>query len=68
MKRSYWSVIGFGMFFIGAISLILSLVQLKLGFLAFIDKPGRTFGLVIKLLLIFTGIITLYMSKMDRNV
>jgi len=68
MKKSYLSLIGFALFFFGFMSLILSLVQLKIGFLAFIDAPGRTFGLVVKLLMVFGGMIILYLSKMDRTV
>ncbi len=68
MKRSYWSLIGFIIFFLGFIGLVLSLVNLKLSILAFIDRPGRTFGLVVRLLMIFVGMIILYVSKMDRSV
>jgi len=63
MKKSHLSLLGFIIFFIGVLSLILSIVGLKLSFLAFIDGIGRTFGLVVKLLLIFVGIIILYISK-----
>ena len=68
MSKGYISLLGFLLFFFGFMSLILSLVQLKISFLSFIDAPGRTFGLVIKLLMIFGGMIILYWSKMDREV
>jgi len=63
MKRSHFSLLGFSLFFIGVLALILSIVGLKLSFLAFLDDIGRTFGLVIKLLFVFVGMIMLYMSK-----
>lgn len=67
MKKSTLSLIGFTIFFLGFISIVLSMVQLKLSFLAFLDTPGRTFGLVAKLLMVFVGMIMLYWSKMDHN-
>jgi len=67
-SKGYMSLLGFVIFFLGVLSLILSLVGLKLKFLAFLDAFGGTLGLLFKLIMTFAGIIILYLSKMDRSV
>jgi len=68
MTRNHITLIGFLIFFFGVISLILNIVNLQLSFLTFIDKPGRTFGLIIRLLMVFGGIIIMYVSKVGNEV
>jgi len=68
MKKSYLSLLGFTLFFLGIIGLILSLVGLKLSAISFLDEMGRTFGLVTKLLLMVIGMILLYVSKTGSSV
>ena len=68
MTRNHATLIVFLIFFFGVISLILSLVSIQLSMLTFIDKPGRTFGLVVKLLMVFVGMIIMYVSKTGNEV
>lgn len=67
MNRGIWTLIGFLLFFTGVLALILMLVQLKLSFLAWMDEPSKTVGLILRLIMIFGGGIIMYWSKMDRS-
>ncbi len=66
-KRALMSIIGFAMFAIGFLSLIFMLVNISFTFLAFLDNIEGPFGLVVKLVLMFSGMIILYLSKSDNN-
>jgi hypothetical protein len=63
MKKNILIIIGFLLFLFGMSALVLSLVGVKLSFLLFIDKGGAGLGLVIRLLMIFGGIILALLSK-----
>jgi len=62
MKSSVFTIIGFLMFFIGVIALVLSLIGLRLSFLSFVDD-NATVGLVVKLSLIIIGLMMVYLTK-----
>jgi hypothetical protein len=67
MKQSYTLILGFIFFFLGAISIILSLVGLKLDLLGILYNIGPGFALLIHLILMFGGICLIYYSKnMER--
>ena len=63
MKKNIWTIIGFLLFIFGMSALVLSLVGVKLSFLTFIDKAGGGVGLIIRLLMIFGGLIMAWVSK-----
>ena len=64
MNRATLSLlIGFFLFIFGAIALVLMFVGLQLSFLAFIDNWGRTTGLVIRIAMIFGGVIMMYLAR-----
>ena len=56
-------VLGFFLFFFGFIALILMLVGLQISFLSWIDQWGRTGGLVIRLLMVFGGLVLMYLMR-----
>ncbi len=62
MNRPVWTIIGFVMFAIGILSVILALVGLKFTFLNFIYNHG-VITLIIQLVLLFGGMIILYVSR-----
>lgn len=62
MKHPVLSVIGFLMFAIGILSVILSLVGLKFTFLNFIYNHG-VITILIQLTLLFGGMIVLYVAR-----
>ena len=64
-KKTILMVAGFIIFFLGFIALVLSLVGLQLSLLTFIDAPGKTFGFVVRLLMIFGGVIMVYVAKVE---
>jgi len=61
--KTIMTVTGFLIFLFGFLALCLSLVNLKLSFLTFIDKPGATFGFVIRLVMIFGGMAMFYVGR-----
>lgn len=66
MNRPVWTIIGFVMFAIGILSVILALVGLKFTFLNFIYNHG-VITLVIQLFLLFGGMIILYVSRTSED-
>ncbi|HLO54032.1 MAG TPA: hypothetical protein VK169_07090 [Saprospiraceae bacterium] len=66
MNRPVWTIIGFVMFAIGILSVILALVGLKFTFLNFIYNHG-VLTLVIQLFLLFGGMIILYVSRTSED-
>ncbi|HMR87648.1 MAG TPA: hypothetical protein PKD51_05820 [Saprospiraceae bacterium] len=66
MNRPVWTIIGFVMFAVGILSVILALVGLKFTFLNFIYNHG-VITLVIQLFLLFGGMIILYVSRTSEE-
>jgi uncharacterized membrane protein YidH (DUF202 family) len=62
MNRPLWTTIGFILFGLGILSLILSLVGLKFTFLNSIYNHG-VLTLVIQIVMLFGGIIILYVAR-----
>ena len=56
---------GFIIFMLGMSALVLSLVGVKLSFLAFIDQPGSMVGFLIRLAMVFGGIIIIVLAQTD---
>ena len=65
MKKTFFTVLGFFLFLSGMSALVLSLVGGKLAYLTFIDLPGPLFGFVARVVMIFTGIIMVVLSRTD---
>ncbi len=61
MKRTLWISLGFFLFLIGALSLILSLVGIDFIFLRWLDHLGRLIAFIIKLLMVIAGIVLIYL-------
>jgi hypothetical protein len=64
MKKGYLTIIGFLLFFAGFMAIVLSLVGLQLTFLSWIQSLGAGIGIIIKLIMLFGGLIIMYISKM----
>ena len=65
MNKSLFSLIGFSLFIIGTMALVLSLVGVKLSFLTWIDAPGQGFGFLIRLIMIIVGIVIIVVTRSD---
>lgn len=64
MRRAmFFLILGFFLFILGFIALVLLLIGARFSFLAFIDAGGPTLGLVIRLLMIFGGLTMVYVSR-----
>jgi len=59
------TLIGFIIFAIGFLALVLSLVSLKLSYLTWIDSGGAALGLGIRLAMIFGGVSMMYVGKLN---
>ena len=64
MKKGYVTTIGFLLFLGGFLAIVLSLVGLQLTFLSWIHSFGTGIGIIIKLVMLFSGLIIMYISKM----
>ncbi len=62
--RPYLSIIGFVLFALGVLSVVMSMVGLKLTILDPIYKMG-IWTVVLQVILIFGGMIMLYISRID---
>ncbi len=69
-KRSFFTLLGFLLFLFGFLSMIFLLFAggLRFSFLSFIDAMGPVVGFVIRLIMIFGGIIMLYWSRVEQTV
>lgn len=63
IRNSILLIIGFLLFLFGFISLVLTLIGLRITFLSWIDDFGSGTGLVIRLVMIFGGIIIVYLTR-----
>lgn len=64
MKKGYVTIIGFLLFLGGFMAIMLTLVGLQLTFLSWIHSFGTGISIIIKLVMVFGGLIIMYISKM----
>ena len=55
-------VLGFLLFVIGMLSLVLILIGANLSYLSWIDKPGSPQGIIIRILMIGGGVVLSYLA------
>ena len=60
--RNIFLIIGFLLFIMGMLSLVLILIGANLSYLAWIDKPGSPRGIIIRMLMIGGGLMMAYLS------
>ena len=65
MSKTTNTIIGFLLFIIGGLALVLSLIGVQLSFLTWIDKPSPLLGFVIRLLMILAGIVMVVLTRTD---
>lgn len=67
-NKSLYTVIGFGLFFVGIISSILRLVGLRFTFLeSLYSLLGPATAFIIQIMMIFAGLVLLYVVNMERD-
>ncbi|MFT5166771.1 MAG: hypothetical protein ACI8P3_002003 [Saprospiraceae bacterium] len=64
-KKGIYAFIGFSLFIIGFLALFLMLVGVQLSFLTWIDAPGRLIGFLIRVGMILSGAIIIFLSQTD---
>lgn len=67
MKKEYVTIVGFFLFLAGFMAIVLSLVGLQLTFLSWIQSFGKGISIIIKLVMLFSGLIIMYISKMPEE-
>jgi hypothetical protein len=60
--RNIILILGFLLFIMGMLSLVLILIGANLSFLAWIDKPGSPRGIIIRMLMIGGGLMMSYFA------
>lgn len=65
MKKALWLIVGFALFFLGALSLILNMVGVDFTFLAWLNHFGRLPAFLIKVLMVVGGIVVIYLNSVD---
>ncbi len=65
MSKTGWTVIGFLMFMLGFISLILQAVGLQFTFLMWLDALGPGWGFLFRLLILVAGLVVVYLVQTD---
>ena len=61
--KLFFQILGFLLFLFGMISLVLLLVGANLTILTFIDSAGKLPGLVVRLLMVFGGVVMVYLAR-----
>jgi hypothetical protein len=67
MKKTVLIIAGFLCFIFGATALVLSLVGVKLSFLLWLDYGGALLGFVLRLVMMFGGIILAWASLRNKE-
>jgi len=65
--KSVYSIGGYVLFVLGFLSILFSLVGIKLSFLAWIDNFSTVISLLIKIGMLLGGLIMMYMSRLDHS-
>lgn len=63
--RVICTTIGFLFFIFGLLSLILSIAGLQFSYLTFLDGPSKTFGLLARLTMTFSGVLIIAVARTD---
>lgn len=63
MKRTSFILIGFLLFFLGFMSIIISIVGLKFDVLGFLNKVGNGFAFLVHIIMVCVGLSMMYVGK-----
>ncbi|MCP3932901.1 MAG: hypothetical protein GY705_27835 [Bacteroidetes bacterium] len=64
-NKGLYTLIGFVLFSLGILSLLLSMIGIHFYFLTFLDIPGKMFGFIMRLLMIVSGVIIVVFTHTD---
>ena len=63
MNKGLITLLGFILFLIGTLALVLNLVGLNLSFLSFLEDLPRIAGFLVKIFILISGLIVMYISR-----
>lgn len=64
-NKGYYTLLGFLLFIIGISAIVLQVVGVQWAFLSFLERIGRLFAFVIKVLMVMAGIIIIVLARTD---
>jgi hypothetical protein len=64
-QKNWFTLLGFLLFIMGFLSMILSMIGLQFAFLTWPDALGRLGGFVFRILMILSGIVLVAMQQTD---
>ncbi len=67
MNKGILTAVGFTLFMVGAVSILISLVGLQLAPIVWMDNLGRGIGLFLKVAMVCIGAIIAFFSKIDLS-
>jgi len=67
MRKGYVTLAGYALFIIGFLSILLNIVGLQLSMLSWMSNLGQGTSIIIKLSMLFSGLIIMYISKMPAE-
>ena len=67
MNRTVLTVIGFTLFLLGSMSLILNFVGVRFSFLVWLDAMGRLPGFITRILMIVIGVVLIILSRSEED-
>jgi len=65
MNKSLITLLGFLLFTLGFVSLVLSMIGIQLAFMAWLDAPGPLFGFLTRIGMIIAGVIVVAVAQTD---
>lgn len=67
MNKATSSIIGFALFMLGMLALVLQLVGVQLIFLTWMDNWGGGIGFLLRLIMIIVGLVIIIVTRSGEN-
>jgi hypothetical protein len=64
-NKGLWTLLGFLLIIFGFTAIILQLVGTQWAFLNFLERPGRLFAFVAKIIMVIAGFVTIVLARTD---
>lgn len=68
MNKAIYSLIGFTLFIVGMLALVLQLVGVQLVFLTWLDSWGGGMGFFLRLMMIVVGLVLIIVTRSGEHV
>lgn len=64
-NKGYYTLLGFLLFIIGISAIVLQVVGVQWAFLSFLERIGRLFAFVVKVLMAMAGVVIIVLARTD---